>query len=87
MAAAAVDVLETAVLLRWNRRRRVQVGVETLVGRRAVAVGRLSPRGQVKLDGELWDAVAREWVEAGEEVVVTRVDGLTLEVVARRETS
>ena len=36
--AAAVDVGETAVFVRWSRRRKAVVGVETLVGRTAVVV-------------------------------------------------
>ena len=82
IAAAAVDVGETALFLWWSRRRRAVVGVEALVGRRAVAVGRLDPRGQVKLDGELWEARADGPVEPGGEVLVTRVEGLLLDVTA-----
>jgi membrane-bound serine protease (ClpP class) len=82
--AALVDVAETAVFLRWTKRRRATVGVETLVGRRAVAIGALAPRGQVKLDGELWDATSAQPVARGETVVVVAIDGLTL-LVAREQ--
>lgn len=54
-----------------------------LVGADAVAQQSLSPRGYVKLRGELWRAelVASEGpVSAGESVVVESVDGLTLKV-------
>jgi membrane-bound serine protease (ClpP class) len=84
IVAAVVDVVETGVFLWWSRRRRATVGVETLVGRRAVAVGRLAPRGQVKLDGELWEALSAEPVEPGGEVLVRRVDGLVLDVEPAR---
>jgi membrane-bound serine protease (ClpP class) len=79
-SAAAIDVAETAFFVRWSKRRRASVGVETLVGRRAVVVRRLSPRGQVKLDGEVWEARASQELPPGHDVVVTRVDGLVLEV-------
>ena len=36
--------------------------------------------GQVKVDGEIWDARAAAAVRAGDSVRVTAVDGLTLEV-------
>jgi membrane protein implicated in regulation of membrane protease activity len=78
--AAAVDVGETAVFVRWSRRRRAVVGVETLVGRTAVVVRPPAPRGQVKLDGEVWEARGPDDLAPGSEVVVTRVDGLVLEV-------
>lgn len=82
IAAAVVDVVETGLFLWWSRRRRAAVGVEALVGRRAVAVARLDPRGQVKLDGELWEARADGVVEPGAEVLVARVEGLVLHVRA-----
>ena len=81
--AAAIDVAETAFFARWSRRRKATVGAETLVGRTAVVVRALSPRGQVKLDGEVWEATATVDVAPGAEVVVTRLDGLVLEVEPR----
>jgi membrane-bound serine protease (ClpP class) len=80
VTAAAIDVAETAFFVRWSRRRRAAVGAETLVGRTAVVVRPLVPRGQVRLDGELWEARAAEDVPPGTEVVVTALDGLVLEV-------
>jgi membrane-bound ClpP family serine protease len=76
--AVAVDVAETVVLFRWNTRRRAQVGIETLVGRTAITVGRLDRQGQVKLDGEIWDARIDGAVGVGVPVVVVGVDRLTL---------
>jgi membrane-bound serine protease (ClpP class) len=57
-------------------------GSLTLVGRTAVVRTRLQPRGQVYLHGELWQAEAPEGeeVDAGREVVVEGVEGLTLRV-------
>lgn len=80
LSAAAVDVVEIAFFARWSRRRRATVGAETLVGRSAVVVRALAPRGQVKLDGEVWEARATTDVLAGQEVVVTGLDGLVLDV-------
>ena len=80
IAAALVDVAETAFFVRWSKRRRSAVGLETLVGRRAVVIRALSPRGQVKLDGEVWEACAEYDLLPGAEVVVRSVDGLVLMV-------
>jgi membrane-bound serine protease (ClpP class) len=56
-------------------------GALALVGRTAVVRTRLQPHGQVYLHGELWQAeTAGGDVEAGREVVVESVDGLTLRV-------
>ena len=77
---ATIDVLETVLFLRWSQRRRSSVGAETLVGRRAVAVTSLDPRGQVRLDGELWSAESDEPIDSGDEVVISGVEGLILRV-------
>ncbi len=80
VGAVLIDVGETWFFVRWSKRRRAAVGVQTLVGRRAVVVRALSPRGQVKVDGEVWEARSEQHVAPGGEVVVTGVDGLVLEV-------
>jgi membrane protein implicated in regulation of membrane protease activity len=77
-------VAEVGEIYLWKRyldRRRIETGAEGLVGQRAVAVGPLGPRGQVRLRGEIWRArsVAAA-IEPGDEVEVVAVDGLTLEV-------
>ena len=49
------------------------------IGRRAQAVERLEPSGYVRVNGELWRARARGGqVRAGDEVVVSAAEGLTL---------
>ena len=80
IAAAVVDVIETGAFLWWSKRRRAAVGAETLIGKKAVAVGNLWPDGQVRVDGELWNARCDGGAEAGTRVVVRGIDGLTLEV-------
>jgi membrane-bound serine protease (ClpP class) len=80
ITAAVIDIAETAFFVWWSKRRRAAVGAETLVGRRAVVVRALAPRGQVKLDGELWEARGPADLDPGQEVVVTAVDGLVLDV-------
>jgi membrane protein implicated in regulation of membrane protease activity len=80
VGAATVDIGESLLLLRWSQRRRATVGAEALVGKRGVAVTDLWPQGQVKVNGELWNARSDGGVEAGAAVVVRAVDGLTLDV-------
>jgi membrane-bound serine protease (ClpP class) len=56
-------------------------GVNTIIGRRAVARSPLDPAGMVFVDGEYWSATLEDGrVEEGEEVVVTAVEGLKLMV-------
>ncbi|ADI00987.1 NfeD family protein [Syntrophothermus lipocalidus] len=59
----------------------VATGKETLIGAVAVARTELNPRGTVFIAGENWNALSEEGrVEAGEEVVVTGIEGLMLKV-------
>lgn len=78
VAGAVFEIAETGLFLWWSKRRRASVGVETLVGKRGVAVGELSPEGQVKVDGEIWRARSDARCEPGAPVVVRSVEGLTL---------
>jgi membrane-bound serine protease (ClpP class) len=79
-AALVLEVGETALFVWWSKRRRAQVGAETLVGAEGVALGPLEPDGQVRLAGEIWRARTAEPVRAGDRVRVTAVEGLTLVV-------
>jgi membrane-bound serine protease (ClpP class) len=75
-----VEVGETWFWLRYSRRRKIQAGAETLIGRRAVTASECRPRGQVRLDGEFWDAICGAGADAGVDVLVVARQGLTLEV-------
>lgn len=78
--AAVWEVCFAVVGIRWSKRRKSQVGVQTLVGKLGEASTALAPRGQVKINGEIWEAHASKTIRAGDSVRVTRVDGLSLEV-------
>ncbi|HET7750628.1 MAG TPA: nodulation protein NfeD [Terriglobales bacterium] len=62
------------------RRGKVVTGAQGLVGEIGTARTPLGPEGKVFIHGELWDAVASGSIEAGQAVVVKRIDGLRLEV-------
>jgi membrane-bound serine protease (ClpP class) len=62
-------------------RARSPLGAPALVGRTGIARSPLTPEGQVLVQGELWRAIARGGpVEAGAQVRVAGVEGLTLTV-------
>jgi membrane protein implicated in regulation of membrane protease activity len=71
-----LDVAESLVLMRWSRRKRSAVGVETLVGQTAV----VATPTQVRVAGELWEARSDRPLTPGEEVTVRALEGLTLVV-------
>ena len=78
VAAALVEVGETLFWIRLSRRRRIQVGPETLIGARGEAVTPCRPTGQVRVGGELWQAHCDEGADPGDEVRVRARESLTL---------
>jgi membrane-bound serine protease (ClpP class) len=66
-------------------RRQASTGREELVGKTAVVKVALEPEGTVMFKGERWTAVSEKGrVKAGEEVIITEVDGLTLRVIKKQ---
>jgi len=66
-------------------RRQAATGREELMGKTAVVKVALEPEGTVLFKGERWTAVLEKGrVKAGEEVIITGVDGLTLRVIKKQ---
>ena len=60
-------------------RHQVSVGREDLIGKTAEVKTALNPKGTVLIEGELWMAVSENChTEPGDEVVITKVDRLTV---------
>jgi membrane-bound serine protease (ClpP class) len=65
-------------------RRQASTGREELIGKTAVVKIALDPEGMVFFKGERWTAVSEKGrVEPGEEVTITKVDGLKLWVTRK----
>jgi membrane-bound serine protease (ClpP class) len=62
------------------RRNKVITGVQGLIGETGVVQSALSPQGKVFVRGEIWDAIASATLQAGQLVVIRRIEGLTLHV-------
>jgi len=61
--------------------RKPVTGAEGIVGEIGEAVDPLSPRGRVRVHGELWSATTKgESLPSGARIIVERVEGLTLTV-------
>ena len=70
-------------LFGWNRtvkNRRKAVGAETLIGKEAVVTVDCRPNGQVRLDGEIWEARCDAGAAVGDKVRVIGREGLVLVV-------
>jgi membrane-bound serine protease (ClpP class) len=76
--AAIVEIAETFVWIRISRRWRIRAGAETLIGARAQVVSPCRPRGQVRVEGELWRARCEQGADPGDTVRVVGREGLTL---------
>lgn len=85
--AAAVSLFFLLVVQAVVRahRRRPTTGYSGLLGKTGVAKTPLNPNGVVFVEGERWQARVdgTERIEAGEEVLVTRVEGLKLWVTKK----
>ncbi|MBE9514875.1 MAG: serine protease [Chloroflexi bacterium] len=69
-----------------GQKRKISAGVEEMVGKEAVVRTTLEPKGTVLAEGELWTAIAKaSKIEAGEEVTITKVEGLKLWVTRKPE--
>ena len=77
-----------AVTVIWGiraHRHRISAGREELIGRTAEVKAALDPKGTVFIEGEQWTAISESGrVESGEEVTITKVDGLKLYVTKKQ---
>ena len=73
------------ILVIRAHRRQAAAGREELVGRTAEVEITLEPKGVVFVEGERWTAISEKGrVEPGEEVIITKVDGLKLWVTKKQ---
>jgi membrane-bound serine protease (ClpP class) len=81
ITAFAVFVL--GAIIRGQRRRKA-TGAEGMIGAIAIAKTPLDPTGTVLTQGELWTAASESGTIApGEEVIISRVEGLKLWVAKK----
>jgi len=80
--ALTIAAIMSGILLLVTRaqRARVVTGIEGMIGETGEAVTDISTTGTVAIHGEFWDARSEAPVTRGEEVRVTRVEGMRLMV-------
>jgi len=62
-------------------RQQIFAGREELIGRVAEVATVMEPKGMVRIEGEQWAAILDKGrAEPGEEVIITKVEGLKLRV-------
>jgi membrane-bound ClpP family serine protease len=85
IAICVAGFLAVAIILGIRaHRHQAAAGREELVGRTAEVEITLEPKGVVFVEGERWTAISEKGrVEPGEEVIITKVDGLKLYVTKK----
>ena len=88
IAVAIICVIAfIAVSVIWGiqaHQRKVSAGREDLVGKTAEVKIALEPKGIVFVEGERWTAISEKGrAKPGEEVIITKVDGLKLYVTKK----
>jgi membrane-bound serine protease (ClpP class) len=78
--AGALVLLLIATYFNRSRKRPVVTGAAQLLQEPATAIEDFERAGPVRIRGEIWNAVSRTPVKAGQPLRVLKVDGLTLEV-------
>lgn len=80
-----IGLAEILIWQRTVRGLRHAVGAETLIGQEAIVTSACHPNGQVRFDGETWQARCAEGADVGEAVRITGRRQLILMVERRRE--
>jgi membrane protein implicated in regulation of membrane protease activity len=80
VALIAFEALEIWLWIRWRKRRSI-TGSDTMIGETGRVISPCNPDGQVKVRGQLWSAHCANGARAGDQVMVTAVRGLKLDVV------
>jgi membrane-bound serine protease (ClpP class) len=91
--ALAVIVIGMAILGAWILYKglaanlaKIKTGKEALISSRGIAITDLKPKGEIRVMGEFWQAIAKEkWINNGEKVKVVDMDGMFLVVIRADE--
>ncbi|MBI3995038.1 MAG: nodulation protein NfeD [Nitrospirae bacterium] len=80
-AVATAGFFALGVGMAWKAHKQKPVtGIEGFIGLSGIARTEINPRGQLLIQGELWEAVSSEPIREGESAEVTGIEGLKLHV-------
>jgi len=83
VGVAAFAIFVIGAIIRGQRRRKA-TGAEGMIGKTAIAKTPIDPTGTVSAEGELWAAQSEgSNVAPGEQVIITKVEGLRLWVAKK----
>ena len=76
---AAFFIFALSMALKTHTKQ-VTTGQEGLIGKTGIAQTKISPEGQIKILGEIWNAAGKDSIKKGEKVRVISVNDLTVTV-------
>ena len=81
-------IIFLVIVIIWGRRAhrfKIGAGREEMIGKTAVVMTILDPKGTAFVEGEQWTAISESGkIEPDEEVTITRVDGLKIYVTNKQ---
>ena len=81
MAVANLLIFVVFIGMILRARRKLAMNSSTrLINKSAIALEDFDSIGQIKVGGEIWQAKTNEPIKASQILIITGVDGLTLEV-------
>ncbi|MBI3611350.1 MAG: nodulation protein NfeD [Nitrospirae bacterium] len=87
-AIATAGFFVLVIGMAWKTHKQKPVaGIEGFIGLSGIARTEIHPRGQVLIQGELWEAISDEPIREGEPAEVTGVEGLKLHVKRPQKSS
>lgn len=84
LVSAAVFIYLLKVVI-TERRQKPKVGMEEMSGAVATVIKKSEGGYKVSIHSEIWNAISKEEVEVGEEVVVEAIEGLVLHIKPKKE--
>ncbi|PKL01120.1 MAG: NfeD family protein [Tenericutes bacterium HGW-Tenericutes-1] len=82
IVSALMLIFLRPIFKRYLKKNEVRTNADRLIGKNAYCIKAISPdnRGEVKIDGKIWTAVANEEININEKVEVLAIDGVKLVV-------
>jgi membrane-bound serine protease (ClpP class) len=85
LVVIAVGVIAELGEIVWGRRLakrwRAKTGPQTMIGETAEVITQCRPSGQVRVNGEIWEARCEAGADVGDPVRIASLESLTLVVV------
>jgi len=82
IVSALMLIFLRPIFKKYLKKNEVRTNADRLIGKNAFCLKKITPdeRGEVKIDGKIWTAIANDTIEINEKVEVLAIDGVKLVV-------